>query len=99
LDLMSHNHTVSGVNVGHLWGETAMLRPTLDALMDLWRQGKVHSRIDAVFPLAEGVAAHRRMHERKNVGKSLFDCAYLNASSDAGAGAPRRGGPARAACR
>ena len=44
-------------------------------MLDRWREGKVHSHIDAVFPLTEGAAAHRRMHERKNVGKILFDCA------------------------
>ncbi len=75
LDLMGKNITVSGVNVGELWGETATVRATLDALMALWGEGKVRSRIDAVFPLAEGAAAHRRVHERKNVGKILFDCA------------------------
>jgi len=74
LELMNHNHTISGVNIGHLWNESAQIRGTFDALMELWRQGVVRSRIDAVFPLAEGVAAHRRMHERKNVGKILFDC-------------------------
>jgi NADPH:quinone reductase-like Zn-dependent oxidoreductase len=74
LDLMSRNITVSGVNVGHLWGEAETMRSTLDALLTLWREGKVRSRIDQVFPLAEGAAAHRRMHERKNVGKILFDC-------------------------
>ena len=75
LDLMSRNIGVSGVNVGHLWGEAERMRATLDALMALWREGKVRSHIDRVFPLAEGAAAHRRMHERKNVGKILFDCA------------------------
>ncbi|HVP61002.1 MAG TPA: medium chain dehydrogenase/reductase family protein [Myxococcaceae bacterium] len=75
LELMSKNISVSGVNVGHLWGEASTLRATLDALMRLWREGKVRSHIDQVFPLAEGAAAHRRMHERKNVGKILFDCA------------------------
>jgi NADPH:quinone reductase-like Zn-dependent oxidoreductase len=75
LELMTRNISVSGVNVGHLWGEAEMMRGTLDALMALWRQGKVRSHIDRVFPLAEGPAAHRRMHERKNVGKILFDCA------------------------
>lgn len=74
LELMGKNITVSGVNLGELWGETATVRATLEALMALWREGKVRSRIDAVFPLAEGPAAHRRMHERKNVGKILFDC-------------------------
>jgi NADPH:quinone reductase-like Zn-dependent oxidoreductase len=75
LGLMSDNHTVSGVNLGHLWEEHALLRESLDAVLALWKQGKVKSRIDAVFPLADGAAAHRRMHERKNVGKILFDCA------------------------
>lgn len=75
LKLMSDNHTVSGVNVGHLWNEATLMRASLDAVMARWREGKVHSHIDAVFPLAEGAAAHRRMHQRKNVGKILFDCA------------------------
>ena len=75
LNLMSRNITVSGVNVGHLWGEAKTIRATLDALLLLWREGKVRSHIDRVFPMAEGPAAHRRMHERKNVGKILFDCA------------------------
>jgi len=75
LELMGKNITVSGVNVGELWGETATVRATLDALMRLRGEGRVRSRIDRVFPLAEGAAAHRRMHERKNVGKILFDCA------------------------
>jgi NADPH:quinone reductase-like Zn-dependent oxidoreductase len=75
LDLMSRNITVSGVNVGHLWSEAEMMRATLEALLALWREGKVGSHIDRVYPLAEGAAAHRRMHERKNVGKILFDCA------------------------
>ena len=74
LDLMARNITVSGVNLGELWDEVATVHATLEALMTLWRQGKVHSRIDTVFPLTEGAAAHRRMHERKNVGKILFDC-------------------------
>ena len=68
-------HHRLGVNVGRLWGETKTIRATLDALLLLWREGKVRSRIDRMFPLAEGPAAHRRMHERKNVGKILFDCA------------------------
>jgi NADPH:quinone reductase-like Zn-dependent oxidoreductase len=75
LQLMSKNRSVSGVNVGHLWNEPQLMRTALDAVMARWGEGKVHSRIDAIFPLAEGAAAHRRMHQRKNVGKILFDCA------------------------
>jgi NADPH:quinone reductase-like Zn-dependent oxidoreductase len=74
LELMSDNRTVSGVNLGHLWGEHAAMRATLEALLALWRAGKIQSHIDSIFPLDQGPAAHRRMHERKNVGKILFDC-------------------------
>jgi NADPH:quinone reductase-like Zn-dependent oxidoreductase len=74
LELMSDNRTVSGVNLGHLWGEHAAMRETLEALLALWRAGKIQSHIDSIFPLDQGPAAHRRMHERKNVGKILFDC-------------------------
>jgi len=74
LQLMSKNRTVSGVNVGHLWDQPQLMRTSLDAVMARWKEGKVQSHIDAVFPLAEGAAAHRRMHQRKNVGKILFDC-------------------------
>jgi NADPH:quinone reductase-like Zn-dependent oxidoreductase len=74
MELMGDNRTVSGVNLYHLWGEHALMRQTLESLLALWREGKVRSHIDSVFPLAEGAAAHRRMHERKNVGKILFDC-------------------------
>jgi NADPH:quinone reductase-like Zn-dependent oxidoreductase len=74
LELMSDNRTVSGVNLGHLWGEHGAMRATLEALLALWRAGKIQSHIDSIFPLDQGPAAHRRMHERKNVGKILFDC-------------------------
>jgi len=74
LQLMTKNRSVSGVNVGHLWNEPQLMRASLDAVMARWLEGKVHSHIDAVFPLTEGAAAHRRMHQRKNVGKILFDC-------------------------
>src|SRR5215472_6260452 len=52
LQLMSKNRSVSGVNVGHLWSEPRLMRTALDAVMARWQEGKVHSHIDAVFPLS-----------------------------------------------
>ena len=94
---MSRDNTVTGVNVGHLWGEREIVGATLDALMMLWHEGKIRPHVDRVFPLAEGPAAHRRMHERKNVGK--ISSTALSASSGADSGAPRPAGRARGACR
>jgi NADPH:quinone reductase-like Zn-dependent oxidoreductase len=69
---MNRNRTISGVNVGHLWGQAAMLREELEALLVLWRAGQVRPRIDAVFPFASAAQAHQRITERRNVGKVVL---------------------------
>jgi NADPH:quinone reductase-like Zn-dependent oxidoreductase len=74
LKLMNDNRGVAGVNLGHLWDEVALIGETLRALLDLFARGAIAPRVDRVFPLAEGAAAHRFMQERRNVGKVLFDC-------------------------
>ena len=53
LGLMNHNRTVSGVNIGHLWEQTATLREELQAVLVLWDQGKVKPLIDRTYPFAE----------------------------------------------
>jgi NADPH:quinone reductase-like Zn-dependent oxidoreductase len=72
LGLMDRNHTISGVNLGHLWSAMPMLRVELDALLQLWRDGAIRPRIDAVVPFAEAAEAHRRITERRNVGKVIL---------------------------
>jgi synaptic vesicle membrane protein VAT-1 len=72
LGLMNRNQSVSGVNLGHLWGQVAMLREELEALLELWRGGVVRPRVDAVFAFAEAAQAHRRLTERRNVGKVVL---------------------------
>jgi synaptic vesicle membrane protein VAT-1 len=72
LGLMDRNRSVSGVNLGHLWDQVEMLREELDALVDLWREGAVKPRVDAVVPFAEAGRAHQRLTERRNVGKVVL---------------------------
>jgi NADPH:quinone reductase-like Zn-dependent oxidoreductase len=74
MKLMGDNKTVSGVNLGQLWDEVEMMGGHLVKLLELFNQGKVKPRVDKVFALAEGPAAHRYVQERKNVGKVIFDC-------------------------
>ncbi len=74
LQLMSDNRTVSGVNVGHLFGEVTLLGDVMKDLFRLFQAGKISPHVDRVFPLSEGPAAHRFLQERRNVGKVLFDC-------------------------
>jgi NADPH:quinone reductase-like Zn-dependent oxidoreductase len=70
--LMARNHTISGVNIGHLWDQRALLREELEALMALWRAGHIKPRVDAVFPFADAASAHRRIDERQNIGKVIL---------------------------
>ncbi|MEV4132952.1 medium chain dehydrogenase/reductase family protein [Dactylosporangium sp. NPDC049742] len=72
LGLMDQNRTVSGVNLGHLWGRPDLLREELSALMDLWHAGVVKPRIDGVYPFNRAADAHRRLGERHNIGKVLL---------------------------
>jgi NADPH:quinone reductase-like Zn-dependent oxidoreductase len=70
--LMGDNRGVAGVNVGHLWGEAEMMKGELEALLVLYRQGAIRPRVDSVFPFDRAADAHRRIQERKNVGKVLL---------------------------
>ena len=72
LQLMNHNKTVSGVNIGHLWGEITTLRRELEAVLALWDQGAIKPHIDGSYPFTDAASAHRRILRRQNVGKVLL---------------------------
>jgi NADPH:quinone reductase-like Zn-dependent oxidoreductase len=72
LGLMNGNRSVSGVNIGHLWNEVALLRTEMSAVLGLWQEGKVRPRIDSVHPFTAAAAAHARITERRNTGKVIL---------------------------
>jgi NADPH:quinone reductase-like Zn-dependent oxidoreductase len=72
LALMNDNRSVAGVNLGHLWNDQTLLLPQIEALVGYARDGKLTPRVDRSFPLAEAAAAHRYIHERRNIGKVVL---------------------------
>jgi NADPH:quinone reductase-like Zn-dependent oxidoreductase len=72
VSLMNDNRAVAGVNLGHLWTEDAILRPQIERLLALAREGRIRPRVDRAFPLVEGAAAHQYIHERRNIGKVVL---------------------------
>jgi synaptic vesicle membrane protein VAT-1 len=72
LQLMNQNKTVSGVNIGHLWGEIAALREELEAILALWDRDAITPHIDGSYPFTDAASAHRRILRRQNVGKVLL---------------------------
>jgi NADPH:quinone reductase-like Zn-dependent oxidoreductase len=70
--LLNDNKAVIGVNLGHLWHETVILRQAMMDLLAFYRQGQIKPVIAHTFPLAEAAAAHRYLQERRNIGKVLL---------------------------
>jgi len=72
LALMNDNKSVAGVNLGHVWNETALLGPQVEALLGYARDGKITPRVDRSFSFSEAAEAHHYIHERRNIGKVLL---------------------------
>jgi len=72
LQLMNHNRSVSGVNIGRLWSEMAILRQEFQAVLELWAAGRIEPRIDRSYSFAEAAGAHRRILQRQNTGKIVL---------------------------
>jgi NADPH:quinone reductase-like Zn-dependent oxidoreductase len=72
LRLLNDNKAVIGVNLGHLWEQTVLLRQAMADLLHLYQQGHIRPVIAQTFPLAEAAAAHRYLQERRNIGKVVL---------------------------
>ena len=72
LGLMNNNRTVAGVNLGHLWNARELMAPQLAALVAYARAGQIRPRVDRSFRFSEAPAAHRYIHERRNIGKVVL---------------------------
>ena len=72
LQMMNHNRTVSGVNIGRMWGQIAILREELQAVLTLWDQGKIKPHIDTTYPFTRAADAHLRILQRQNIGKVVL---------------------------
>jgi synaptic vesicle membrane protein VAT-1 len=72
MQLMSDNRAVAGVNMGHLWKETALLRREIDALMELYGRSAIQPHVGGSFPFARAAEAHAELEFGRNVGKILL---------------------------
>jgi NADPH:quinone reductase-like Zn-dependent oxidoreductase len=72
MQLMNENKSVSGLNMGHLFGESALLKRGLDKLARLAAEGAISPIIDGAFPFSKAADAHLRIESRQNVGKVVL---------------------------
>jgi NADPH:quinone reductase-like Zn-dependent oxidoreductase len=71
--LMSQSKSVIGLNMLVLWDSKRSLDEYIEPLSGWLEQGDIRPVVAEVFPLAQGAAAHRYLHERRNVGKVVLE--------------------------
>jgi NADPH:quinone reductase-like Zn-dependent oxidoreductase len=74
LSLIKPGIGISGVHLLHLHAQEELLREHLGRILDDVASGRLRAVVDRSFPLTrEGaVAAHRYIHERRNLGKVVL---------------------------
>jgi len=72
LRLMRQGVSVIGINLGAMQSRPAALRAELDEIFHMYGAGKIKPVIGKTFPLDQAAAAHRYIHERKNIGKVIL---------------------------
>ena len=71
LRLMARNRALFGVHMG-TWSRQDVILGQMERLVEGVAEGHLDPVIDRVFPIEQAAAAHRHMHDGKNVGKVLF---------------------------
>jgi NADPH:quinone reductase-like Zn-dependent oxidoreductase len=72
LKLMRESKSVIGLNMLTLWDAKQTLDEYIGPLAEWVEQGGIQPVVAKEFPLEEGAAAHRYLHERRNVGKVVL---------------------------
>lgn len=72
MTLMNDNRSVAGVNMGKLWHEIDVLNQEMRDIVELYNQGHVKPHIDSTYPFEQAAEAHKRLEDRKNIGKVLL---------------------------
>ena len=72
LQLIEKNRSVAGVSTGRLWTNPQVLVESLSGAFQLCRQHGIRPRVDSVHTFEQAAAAHRRIVERKNIGRVIL---------------------------
>ncbi len=70
--LIGANKGVFGVNLGRLWSEADRVASWMQALLEAYDEDVIKPVIAERFPLDQAAAAHRYLHERRNIGKVIL---------------------------
>lgn len=72
MQLINDNRAVMGLNLGRLVDEAGLIQRGLAEVAQLLEAGHIRPTVDDVFPFDQAARAHRRIEERRNVGKVVL---------------------------
>ncbi|MEM7677055.1 MAG: medium chain dehydrogenase/reductase family protein [Myxococcota bacterium] len=72
LHLMNDNRQVGGFNLRRLFDHPSIIRPQMEALIDMFERGEVAPHVDRTFAFNEAAKAHMWLHDRKARGKVIL---------------------------
>ncbi|MFC1848837.1 medium chain dehydrogenase/reductase family protein [candidate division CSSED10-310 bacterium] len=72
ISLMNSNKAVFGVNLGHLWSESAKVKTWFQEIIAAVQQGCYKPYVDKTFTFEEAGEAHSYIEQRRNIGKVVL---------------------------
>lgn len=72
MKMMNDNRGISGVNMGHLWDNVDLIMGEAEALLELYKAGKIRPHIGGSYPFSRAVDAFGELENGKNVGKIVL---------------------------
>ena len=72
LSLMRDNKGVAGLNLAHLWDQSARVRTWMDQISVWYDEALFRPTIDRSYFLNQAAEAHTHLHSRENIGKVLL---------------------------
>ena len=72
LAMIDKNRTLSGFNLYHMASRSDLLREAAARMLELRVQGVVKPRVGLALPLEKAAEAHRRLQDRRTVGKVVL---------------------------
>lgn len=72
MKLLGDNRAVAGVNMGHLWDEREMIREEIEAVIALYREGRIEPHVHRTFPFSRAAGAFAELEHGRNLGKVLL---------------------------
>jgi NADPH:quinone reductase-like Zn-dependent oxidoreductase len=72
MKLLGENRGIAGVNMGHMWDETALLRDAAERIVALFSAGRIAPHVHVALPFERAAEAHTLLEGGSTLGKVVL---------------------------